>query len=390
MNLYAFELGRKKELCLAELISLLGESNLHEKNLDTAIFNLKNPNLQRLQNNIGGTIKIMEVFAELPHQKEKLSEKIEKALETELNQTFKGHSGKVPFAINVLSYKNPRLINIKQLLNFSKFIFKNLGINSRFLNKDFRSNPKPSMIYKARAVEKGIDINVISGEKNIYLAKTISIQNIDNYSLRDYDKPKRDAKIGMLPPKLAQVLINLAGPNTKSIYDPFCGTGTILTEALLMGKDTVGSDISKEMTQSSQVNCEWLAKEFKTTNSFRIFTKDSRFLIKEDLPEKIDAIVTESYLGEPQSKVPSSEEKEKIFRELANLHLNWLAAINKITPKNCKIVTCVAAFRIGNKIEELPKFNEIAKLAGYKVIETLTYDRPDQIVARNIKVMEKL
>ncbi len=391
MNLYAFELGRKKELCFAELLSLLGEKNLHEANLDTAIFKLENPNLQKLQNDIGGTIKIMEIFAEIPHSKDQdLTKEIEKALETELNLTFKDHSGKTPFAINVLSYKNPRVINIKQLLNFSKIIFKNLGLNSRFLNKDFHSNPKPSMIYKAKAVEKGIDINVINGEKAIYLGKTVSIQNIDDYSIRDYEKPARDAKIGMLPPKLAQVLINLAGPDTKVIYDPFCGTGTILMEAMLMEKSAIGSDISPDMINASKTNCDWLAKEFGTKQSARIFKKDSRFLTKEDLPEKVDAIITEGYLGEPQSRIPSPEEREKIFRELANLHLNWLAAVHKITPKNCKVVTCVASFRIGGKIEELPKFAEIAKIAGYKVIKTLLYDRPDQIVARTIKVMEKI
>jgi tRNA G10 N-methylase Trm11 len=57
------------------------------------------------------------------------------------------------------------------------------------------------------------------------------VQNIDEYSKRDYSKD-RDMQIGMLPPKLSQMMINLSGG--KTIYDPFVGLGTVLIESLYM------------------------------------------------------------------------------------------------------------------------------------------------------------
>ena len=42
--------------------------------------------------------------------------------------------------------------------------------------------------------------------------RVIGVQDIDAYAKRDQARPARDAKVGMLPPKLAQVLINLCGP----------------------------------------------------------------------------------------------------------------------------------------------------------------------------------
>lgn len=383
MNLYAFELGRIKDLCFEELIIRLGKKNLIERNLDTAIFSLKDFTPQDMQDSLGGTIKIVQIFDEFADLDNK---KLKNSIQHHIETNFQNHSGKIPFSVSHLSFKNRFEINIKDLLSFSKKILKSLGLNSRFVNKNFR-NTKPSTIFKAKVVEKGVDINIIKGTKKIYLGHTIAIQNIDAYSKRDYDKPKRDAKVGMTPPKLAQIMINLAGPSKQTIYDPFCGTGTYLMEALLMGKNAVGSDISPRMIEYTEENCNWLQEEFYTKNQHRAFERDARFITKELLPEKIDAIVTEGYLGNPHSTLPSQQEQEIAFRELANLHLNWLTAVGKIT--NCPIIMCVAAFQEKGRIIHLPDFAQIAQTAGYKINRTFTYTRPDQIVARDIVVLEK-
>jgi hypothetical protein len=36
------------------------------------------------------------------------------------------------------------------------------------------------------------------------------VQDIDAYAERDFERPMRDAFVGMLPPKLAQIMLNLA------------------------------------------------------------------------------------------------------------------------------------------------------------------------------------
>jgi len=64
--------------------------------------------------------------------------------------------------------------------------------------------------------------------------------------------------VGMMPPKLVQMMINISTtPKNSAIYDPFCGLGTTLIEAANMGYTSLfGSDISKEMVQSSQKSLE--------------------------------------------------------------------------------------------------------------------------------------
>lgn len=392
MSIYAFQLGRKQQLCLAELLSILGKNNLVESNREIALFYLPSDltDPHALQNRLGGTIKIIEIFNQIPANHN--DEKIFDSIESELKKSFTDHEGKLPFAVSILGNKHLHSPSIKTLLNFSKKIIKSLGVNSRFINKDFRKNPKPSTIFKAKAIKKGIDLNLIKGDKTIYLGKSITIQNIDNYTARDYEKPARDAKIGMLPPKLAQIMINLATNNKKNltIYDPFCGTGTILMEGLLMGNEVVGSDLNPDMTRASQKNCEWIKNEYETENNFRIFERDARFITPKVLPEKIDAVVTESYLGTPLEKPATREQADIIFRELANLHLNWLKSIHSVTPASCPVISCIAAIKTtDNRINHLPKLEEIAKFAGYKITNSYSYDRPDQIVTRDIVILKK-
>ena len=82
------------------------------------------------------------------------------------------------------------------------------------------------------------------------LVKLEGVQNISAYAMRDQKRPKRDAFVGMLPPKLAQIMINLAlgdqEPKDKLLLDPFCGTGVLLQEALLMGLKVYGTDLSQK------------------------------------------------------------------------------------------------------------------------------------------------
>lgn len=47
----------------------------------------------------------------------------------------------------------------------------------------------------------------------------------------------RSMVVGMMPPKIAQIMINLAtkGERSIAIWDPFCGLGTTLIEAFHSG-----------------------------------------------------------------------------------------------------------------------------------------------------------
>jgi tRNA (guanine10-N2)-dimethyltransferase len=58
-----------------------------------------------------------------------------------------------------------------------------------------------------------------------------------------------------MPPKLARCMVNLARPKTGSlVFDPFCGTGSILIEAALIGCRVLGADIQWRMVKGCKAN----------------------------------------------------------------------------------------------------------------------------------------
>jgi len=423
MNLFAFELGRVKDICLAELYSVLGAENFVEMIGSFAIFKVKETNnfQHDLQDRLGGTIKIAQIVESFQPSENGPKKQIEDSLERILTDHFKNQSGKIPFAITTINIPDDPKVFLKFFLTFSKKILKSLGLNSRFVNKPW-VNPTSAQIYKSRSVEKGADITILANQKStdtwtnrtIYITKTVSIQNIDLYSVRDYEKPFRDPTMGMLPPKLAQIMLNLADPQekAKTVYDPFCGSGTILIESLIRGKNVVGSDIDQKAVGGTISNLRWISEKLKNrqTNGegaiskFRVFAKDATTLSAKDFKKAEDTaaqvnftpdvIVSETYLGEPMSYLPKREVTDKIFSSIAGMHESWLQKAAKILPKNSKIVICIPAFRAGPGIYlQFPNFNKIAKRSGLTIIEQtnkkpLIYDREGQIVAREIVVMQ--
>jgi tRNA (guanine10-N2)-dimethyltransferase len=58
-----------------------------------------------------------------------------------------------------------------------------------------------------------------------------------------------------MPPKLARCMVNLAKPKAGDmVFDPFCGTGSILIEAAFIGCRVLGMDIQRRMARGSLKN----------------------------------------------------------------------------------------------------------------------------------------
>lgn len=406
MTNYAFILGRKNLLSTAELCSVLDKhDHIVDIQRETLIAGL-HEKLQRPQESLrrlGGTIKIAEIFRELPFSQADISN----AVSDYLIDVFKDRDSKVPYGLSVYNFSQRNEQIIKKVLMGAKKALKTEGVKSRFINKNFQ-NLKNAAIAGEKLLESGAEIIAIQGKKQIFLARTVALQDFESYSHRDYDRPARDPRLGMLPPKLAQIMINLSGftklshlvPPDTTLYDPFAGIGTVLTEGVLMGYNVVGSDINQEALHKAGQNMEWVKQNFSTDSSCDIFQKDATALTSQDMPRDIHGIVTESFLGPPLRQLPDQKQILKNFRHIEETLLRFFRAAHPLLKPGTPVVISFPAYRdhhafrtisalpgqisqLGYKTESLiPK--EILVKFSLPSEESLIYDRPDQIVARQI------
>jgi len=397
---YFFILGTNPTLSLAELTAVFnnGQFSLIQKNI--AILEIDKNLENELIKKIGGTIKFGVINNELASF---AAQDILKSI-----ATF-SKPGKVESKFNFgISYYGKSKINLKVLGMEFKKLLKQSNINSRWVIS--REPTLSSVVVEQNKLvtEKGVEIVIIEFNKKLLLGKTLAVQPFKELSFRDYGRPARDDRSGMLPPKLAQIMINLAlAPSHcegegrgEVILDPFCGSGTILTEVILMGyKNIIGTDISQKAISDTKKNIDWIIGNWKLEIvNLQLHQLDAQNLTQKLKPNSINAIITEPYLG-PQR---GGFDINKIVKELEQLYSKSLMEFKKILKPNGKIVMIwpsfsvkprsiflnpnISGYKIINPIPENLQKNIFLKLTTRN---TMVYGREDQRVWREIVILEK-
>ncbi len=400
MKKYFFVLGSNPELSLAELSALFPDNNWQR--VGSVVFSnfLEELNHNDLINSLGGTIKIGEVLTDFSlANRHALSEFTKKEIIKIAQKNNIG--GKFNFGFSFYGSKKLPGDFFKLALAVKKDL-KNFNISSRIVTS--REQILSSVIVEQnKLVDGGLELCFFIDKNKVFVGKTLTVQPFKDLSKRDFGRPNRDDHSGMIPPKLAQIMINLArsGDNDfkeKTILDPFCGSGTILMEASLLGfKNIIGSDLSEKAVFDSQKNIEWINDLLKIGNkNINIFQSDVLLLNKETKEESVDYIVCEPYLG-PQR---GFKDFNDVVKELNDLYSGALSVFYKILRKGGRIVMIWPQFRANNKIWKLnPSVNNLKLLPTLSLKnnqenhensrKTLVYGREDQKVWREIVVLTK-
>jgi len=405
---YFFILGSNPALSFAEIKSVLA---LKPENIifitdKVLAINYENKLIAHdLMRDLGGTIKMGVLKDECYEIDNDLVEHLWSFID------IKNVFGKFNFGF---SYYGEGSLDIKSWAINIKRQLKESGINSRWVVG--RVKQLSSVIVEQNKLigAQGLEIVIVKREHSYYLGKTMAVQPFKELSARDYGRPGRDDYSGMLPPKLAKIMINLAGgksgfasDKTMCLLDPFCGSGTILTEALLMGyKYIIGTDKSATAVADTKKNLIWIKNKypaFKLTS--HIWQCDARVLAGKIKPNSVDIIATEPYLGPPRMRRKSQDIK-KVTAELEQLYHEAILQFDKILKNNGR-VTMVWPVFITDKNEQVflntknilknSSFQKIDYLLGFKYKtliltdrRTLLYKREGQKIAREIVALTKI
>ncbi|MBS7633424.1 methyltransferase domain-containing protein [Candidatus Bathyarchaeota archaeon] len=98
--------------------------------------------------------------------------------------------------------------------------------------------------------------------------------------------------------KLARCMVNLSRPKRLDVVlDPFCGTGTMLIEAALLGCQAIGLDVQRRMVRGSRRNLE----HFGITSAEVVLADMRKMPIT-----KVDCVVTDPPYGVSSSTLKQS------------------------------------------------------------------------------------
>ncbi|HKK54154.1 MAG TPA: DNA methyltransferase [Patescibacteria group bacterium] len=391
MYKYIFILGSNPGLSLAEILSIF---NIKKYTLFTEALLVESDveiDIKRAIDTLGGTIKIAEYKTELAYKglKEELADLIYK-------EALNRDKGKFNFAISLYGNVN---VNYKNIAIGLKNILRKKVVPSRWVKAQGKEKILSSAsVYHNKLLNKsGVELLLIANGKTAIIAKTIEVQSFIDYSKRDYGRPERDSLSGMIPPKLAKMMINLSdAKNDDKLLDPFCGSGTIVNEALFLGlKNIYAFDVSKKAVEDTNNNLKWLKKEFSQDIS-KVKTKelDVRMVSKELPLSSIDAVCTEPYLGPQRGKI----EAQTVKGELDKLYSEALKELYKVLKPKAKVVMIWPMFfpeksplYLDPNIKGYQKisYKYLADLNLLNKRHNLFYGRPGQRLWREVVVLEK-
>lgn len=404
--MYIALLGRQPELSIAELERVFGKVSWFSP--QTALVDTSVPiDVQRL----GGSQKVGRVILTVDSTEWR---HVSGALVKHYAKAWSTASGKVTVGLSAYDFKlSPREVQKSGLILKSKL--KQAGVSLRLIpNQEAALSTATAHHNKLGLSENKVELLIIRGAKETIIAESTGSQNITALAARDQGRPRRDAFVGMLPPKLAQMMINLAvGPaalsghdtthhdalapgftkatNTTRVLDPFCGTGVLLQEAALLGYSVYGTDLAEKMIRYSTDNLNWLKTTYKIDFDLTLAEGDAMDT-RWSLP--IDAVASEAYLGQPFSAPPSSAKLTEVRGNCNHIIGTFLKNLSHQLTPGTPVVLAVPAWRDSTGgFTHLPLTTKLEDY-GFTRIELSTveadrlmYFRPDQVVAREMLVL---
>ena len=314
-----FILGSHPDISIAEIKQVIKDQNqiyneLHRSD-SVLVIDQIDVNLGQLQETLAGTIKVGRIIGEM--------NVFDLTGTTDLIGSYaSGAMGKnkISFGLSVYDlggkHKTRDIVDeIDDIGSSVKKYLKETGRPVRYVSSKEPILSSVIVEQNGLLISGGEYVFLVSDEK-ILICQTEAVQNFKSWSDRDYGRPARDSKSGMLPPKLARMMVNLAGTvESKTILDPFCGSGTILMEAMLLGADKIiGSDISEKATNDTAKNITWIVdRRNLEAPKFALHTTDAKEL-DTFISKQVDLMVAETYLGPARKNTVSEKEIKRSTR----------------------------------------------------------------------------
>lgn len=384
--MYICILGRQSAIGIAELEALYGANTVRAVGNTAALVDVDELDFKRL----GGSSKAGLVYETLPGVNPQKAFSWLQKNATRLAGTV---DGKLKLGVSIYDLPmDVRKLNANTLS--LKKAFKQVGQSVRIVPNTEPALSSAQTYHNNLTDERGCEILLVRNGNTTIIARATNVQGIDAYRKRDQERPRRDSFVGMLPPKLAQTIINLGAGETREgvVLDPFCGTGVLLQEASLMGYDLYGTDLEERMTRYTRENLDWLFERYPVKPTVTLETADATDHIWR---KPVDIVAAEGYLGHPFSTEPSKEALMETVGTCNVIMRKFLKNTAAQLEPGTRLCIAAPCWLVRNQTYHLPCLDDLENL-GYNRIDfvhanraDLIYRRKDQVVGRELVVLTK-
>ncbi|TLY00959.1 MAG: hypothetical protein E6K95_07660 [Thaumarchaeota archaeon] len=214
--------------------------------------------------------------------------------------------------------------------------------------------PKGNELFADQVLSRdALDLITFPYKGGYGLGPTAWVPDVAPMRERGVEKPVPHSGIS-LSPRLAQLLLNLSGLSPgQRLLDPFCGSGTIISEGALMSLNCVGIDSNPARVAQAKRNLAWVEKQSGRTLAYHVETGDAR-----DFQGRFDGIVTEPILLPRFHSTPSSQKAKQLVNKPSRVYSESLYSMAEAVRKGGRIVIVVPTLKTADGSEVLLRLEE--------------------------------
>jgi len=178
---------------------------------------------------------------------------------------------------------------------------------------------------------------------------TVYVPETEGFKERSTERPYVTSGIS-LSSRLARLLVNISGVSKGQVLlDPFCGSGTVLGEALLKGADCIGIDRNHGSVERTKDNLAWfLSKRGRGGQrppSYSVITGDATKLRRSLGDQMVDAIVSEPILIPRLSSPPTLEKARRLIKHASFIYSEALYEMSGVLKRGGRMVLVTPSLR---------------------------------------------